>query len=130
MQMVKRLIFGSILSMLFLILFAPKEELYYKLEHELNSNGITISDELFESNLFGISIRDAKIYYKDLYVAKVKSLDLSILYLYDILEIKSVEFAEDISQLDRDLVSKRIDRVEIKFDIFKPYKISLELNSS
>ncbi len=86
--------------MLFLILFAPKEELYYKLEHELNSNGITISDELFESNLFGISIRDAKIYYKDLYVAKVKSLDLSILYLYDILEIKSVEFAEDISQLD------------------------------
>ncbi len=75
MQMVKRLIFGSILSMLFLILFAPKEELYYKLEHELNSNGITISDELFESNLFGISIRDAKIYYKDLYVAKVKSLE-------------------------------------------------------
>jgi len=131
MQMVKRIFFGSFLFLLFLIVLAPKQELYYKLEHELKKNDIIISDEKFKANPFGFTITDANIYFKGLKVANFKSLDLKIFYLYDRLEAKNIKVDKSIRDIGRGAIPiESIDNLVIKFSILKPYKISLEANGS
>jgi len=131
MQMVKKIFFGSFLFLLFLILLAPKQELYYKLEHELKKEDIIISDEEFRENPFGFTITHANIYYKGLRVANFELLDLKIFYLYDRLEVNSIKVDKAIRELVKDGIPiDSIDNLVIKFSILKPYKVSLEANGS
>ncbi len=90
MQMVKKMIGGSFLFLFFLLIFAPKQEIYYKIEKELQKNDIVISNEKFSDNLWGLSIKDADIFVKGIKVAKVKSLDLNIFFLYNKLSIEQI----------------------------------------
>jgi hypothetical protein len=122
MQMVKK-IFGSSLILLFSILiFAPKQEIYFKVEQELKKRDIVISNEKFQDNLWGLSIENADIYVKGIKVAKVKSLNLTILFLYNKLTIEGVEVDSSIGKV----VPKSIENLTAIFSIMKPYKISLD----
>ena len=131
MQMVKRFFLGSLLFLIFLIVLAPKRELYYKLEHELKKRDIIISDEDFKPNPFGFTITNANIYFKGLKVANFDSLDLKIFYLYDKLEAKSIRVDKSIRELGQGSIPiDSIDNLVIKFTVLKPYKISIEANGS
>ncbi|NOZ90629.1 MAG: hypothetical protein GXO60_05005 [Epsilonproteobacteria bacterium] len=126
MQMVKKIIGGFFLLLIFLVVFAPKQQIYYLLEKELAKNDIVISNEKFEDNLFGFSIKDADIYIKDIKMAQVKSLDLDIFFLYNKLEIKSVKTDKGI----QNMVPKYIDKITAVFSIIHPYKIDIKGNGS
>ncbi len=122
MQMVKKMIGGSFLFLFFLLILAPKQEIYYKIEKELHKNGIVISNEKFSDNLWGLSIKDADIFVKGIKVAKVKSLDLNIFFLYNKLSIEQVSTDKAI----QNIVPKSINSATAIFSILKPYKISID----
>ena len=129
MQMVKKIIsaiLGSFIILFVIIIFAPKNELYYKLEKELEKNGIVISDEKFSDTILGIKIEDANIYVKGVNVAHIKSIDLDIFFLYNRLTIDSVTTDRSI----QNFVPKSINHAEAIFSILKPYKISIDANGS
>ena len=129
MQMVKKIIMSIISSfiiLLALLIFAPKHEIYYKLEKELEKNGIVISDEKFTDTIFGIKIEDANIYVKGINVAHIKSINLDIFVIYDRLTIDSVTTDKSI----QNFVPKSINHAEAIFSILKPYKISIDANGS
>lgn len=121
MQMVKKMVGGSFLFLFFLLIFAPKQEIYYKIEKELQKNGIVISNEKFSDNLWGLSIKDADIFVKGVKVAKIKSLDLNIFFLYNKLSIEKVTTDKAI----QNIVPKYIKSATAIFSIIKPYKISI-----
>jgi len=126
MQMVKKMLGGSSIFLIFLLFFAPKEEIYYKIEQELQKNGIVISGEKFNDTLWGLSITDADIYFKGIKVAKVKSLDLNIFFLYNRLLIEEINTDRAI----REIVPRKIDNITAIFSILKPYKIAIDANGS
>jgi hypothetical protein len=122
MQMVKKIIATLLLLPIFLIILSPKEELYYLLESELEKNGIIISNEKFSNTLFGLTISNADIYIKGINMAKVKSLNLNLFFLYNRVTIESIETDSGI----HNMVPKSIDSVTATFSILKPYKIAIE----
>jgi len=121
MQMVKKIIGGFFLLLIFLVIFAPKQQIYYLLEDKLAKDGIVISNEKFSDNLLGLSIKDADIYVKGIKMAHVESLDLDIFFLYNRLTINSVHTDKAI----QNLVPKSIDNISAVFSIIKPYKIDI-----
>jgi len=119
--MVKRIIGGFFLLLLFLILFSPKQELYYLLEKELNKNGIVISNEKFTDTFFGLSITDADIFVKGINMAQVKSLKLNIFFLYNSLSVESIATDKGI----HNIAPKSIESISAVFSILKPYKVAI-----
>ncbi len=126
MQMVKKIIGGFFLLLIFLVVFAPKQQIYYLLEEKLAKDDIVISNEKFHDNLFGCSIEDADIYLKGIKVAKIKSIDLNIFFLYNKLSINSVQTDKGI----QNIVPKSIDKLTAIFSIIKPYKIAIDATGS
>jgi len=122
MQMVKKFIGGFFILLIFLVIFAPKQRIYYLLEDKLAKEGIVISNEKFSDNLLGLSIKDADIYVKGIKMAHVASLDLDIFFLYNRLTINSVHTDKGI----QNIVPKSIDNITAVFSIIKPYKIAIE----
>jgi len=122
MQMVKKFIGGFFILLIFLVIFAPKQRIYYLLEDKLAKEGIVISNEKFSDNLLGLSIKDADIYVKGIKMAHVASLDLDIFFLYNRLTINSVHTDRGI----QNIVPKSIDNITAVFSIIKPYKIAIE----
>ena len=129
MQMVKKIIgaiIGSFIILLIIITLAPKDELYYKLERELEKKGVVIGNEKFTTNLLGVKIEDANIYLKGVNIAHIKSINLDIFLIYDRLTIDGVTTDKSI----HNFVPKSIDHAEAIFSILKPYKISIDANGS
>ncbi len=129
MQMVKKIIISIISSfiiLLALLISAPKHELYYKLEQELEKNGVVISDEKFTNTILGVKIENANIYVKGINVAHIKSIDLDIFFLFNSLTIDNVTTDKSI----QNFVPKNINYAKAVFSILKPYKISIDANGS
>jgi hypothetical protein len=126
MQMVKKTLAIILLLPIFLLLFSPKEKLYYLLESELEKNGIVISNEKFSDTLFGLTILDADIYVKGINMAKIKSLNLNLFFLYNKLTIESIETDKGI----HNIAPKSIESITATFSIIKPYKVAVESTGS
>jgi len=122
MQMVKKILALILLLPIFLVILSPKEELYYLLESELEKNDIVISNEKFTDTLFGLTISDADIYIKGINMAKIKSLNLNIFFLYNRLTIENIQTDKGI----HNVVPKSIESITATFSILKPYKIAVE----
>ena len=124
--MVKQIIGGFFLLILFLWIFASKQELYYLLEKELNKNGIIISNELFEDTLFGLKISNADIYFEGINVAKAEELTLNLFFFYNQLTLSSVTTDKGI----HNVAPKSINELTATFSLLKPYKVAIEGSGS
>ncbi|HHH19459.1 MAG TPA: hypothetical protein ENK86_02940 [Campylobacterales bacterium] len=121
MQMVKRLIGGLLLLIIFLWLFSPKQELYYLLEKELEKKGIVISNETFHDHWLGLEITNADIYLKGIKVAEAQDLTLNVFFLYNTLTINKIQTDKGI----HNIAPKSIETLTATFSIIAPYKIAL-----
>jgi hypothetical protein len=126
MQMVKRTVGGFILLILFLWIFAPKQEIYYLLEKNLATKGIVISNEKFKEGLWGIEITNADIYLEGINIAKAASLEMDLFFLYNQLRLSSVTTDKGI----HNYAPKSIKNLSVTFSILKPYKIAIEGDGS
>jgi len=121
MQVVKRIIGGFFLLILFLWLFSPKQELYYLLEKTLKKEDIIISNETVKDTWYGMKIQNADIYVKGAKMAHVGELELNIFFLYNTLKVKEITTDEVVHKV----APKRIDEALIKYSVLNPLKITL-----
>jgi len=122
MQMVKRIIGGLFLFILFFWLFAPKQELYYFLEKKLKeNNNIIISNETITDTWFGINIKNADVYIEGAKMIHLSELKLNIFFFYNTLTINGIETDEVI----HDVAPKNIENSIIKYSVLNPLKVQL-----
>lgn len=122
MQVVKRIIGGFFLFILFLWLFAPKQELYYLLEKELKKNDIIISNETVKDTWFGINLQNADIYVKGAKMAHVADLQLNIFFLHNTLTINEIQTNEAI----HNVAPKVINQALVQYSIIDPLNINIK----
>jgi hypothetical protein len=121
MQVVKRIIGGFFLFILFLWLFSPKQELYYLLEKELKKNDIIISNETVKDTWFGINLQNADVYVKGVRMAQIADLELNIFFLHNTLTINEIKTNEAV----HNVAPKVINQALVKYSIMNPLNIEL-----
>ena len=94
MQMVKKTLLVMILLPIFLIIFMPKQELYYDLERQLQAYSITITGESIEESVLGLRIEHPIVYFNGAVIAKADSINLWTLLAYTTIDITNLDVAD------------------------------------
>lgn len=130
MQMVKRILGGFFLTLIFLWLFAPKIELYYLLEKSLKKNNIILSNETVTDTWYGLNISNADLYIElngdTMKVANAVELNLNFFFLYNTLTINQVTMDKALSKL----APKSINNLNARYSILNPLKVELDGDGS
>jgi hypothetical protein len=61
-----------------ILIFMPKQNLYFLLEKELKQYDVIISDEKFISTLFGFQLQNALVYVKGVNIATLNNVQISL----------------------------------------------------
>jgi len=118
MQMVKNVFLSLFFIWFAILIFMPKQKMYYTLEHELLKQGIRINEKSIEDDIFSLNIIDAKIYVKGIEVAQVDKISFFTLLFYSNMTISSVKVDEYI----KEYTSGDIGKLLIMHSILSPFE--------
>ena len=90
MQMVKNIFISLFFIWFAILIFMPKQKIYYTLEHELHKQGIEINEKSIEEGMFSLNITGAKIYVKGIEVANIDEISFFTLLFYSNVTISSI----------------------------------------
>ena len=110
-----------LISVLFILFFLPKVNLYYKAEELLHTKSIVIAQERIEDSGFSFSLYDGKLYYGDLYVANFSAIHLRPFILYNALSVEAFTLSEDMQQF----LPLEIEGITISYTPFNPLHVNL-----
>jgi len=126
MQMVIRLLGILLAALIALVLFAPKKELYYALEHRLERSGILLAEENLTERPNGLEIRTLRIFYQGAPVATIDRVALTTLLLRSTLELEGMRPEPGMEQF----LPLSVDRLRAEHALWHPTTVSLEANGS
>ncbi len=102
-----------------LIYFAPKQNLYFYAEQELQKLKVVFSKEEIVENAFSLQLNHMKLLYDSIESADVGSLNVELLLLYNVVSAKDIE----LSSMAASFVPLRIKSVEVKYSILNPINV-------
>jgi hypothetical protein len=122
--MVKK-VFIVILSIwLAILVFMPKKELYYALEHQLEKNAIEINEKNIKENLFGLDIKGADIFYDGVKLAKASDISFKTFLFYTKIDISKI----DIDDSFKSMVPFRLNDINVTYSLLSPMRANVYAN--
>ena len=103
-----------------LMAFIPKESAYYFLEKELKNFDVVISKETLHSSIPSLRIENLNITTKGIDSAKVQSVDVTLLGLYNSLTCEDIS----LSTLVESYLPSKIEKLHISYSIFDPLHLN------
>jgi len=122
MQMVKKILFVLLLLWGALLLFMPKEELYFSLERELARQGVEINEGSVEEGVFGLTLEDVSIYVRGIKVASVKKISLFTLLFYTKVDAEEILADESLHTM----LPERIEEMVFTYSVLTPFTVHIE----
>ena len=124
--MIKKIFIVILTVILSIIIFAPKDRLYFMLEEELKAqNNIVISNEKLNSGLFGIEISDGDIAINGINLIKFDFIDISSFIFSSTINIENIKLDKSISSM---LPISELN-ASINYNIISPKEITININS-
>ncbi len=117
--MVKKLLKFLSYSLFFifaLILFVPKNSIYYFAEENLKQFDLVISNESLEDNFTTLKVKNLEISAKSIDAGVVEELDLTLLLVYNKLLFTNIE----LSSLVESYLPSKIENLEISYTLLNP----------
>jgi hypothetical protein len=124
--MVKNFLLVIPIFLLALIGFMPKEQLYYKLEEQLQQKGIVINEGSFSESFFTLTIENAEIFTKGIKVATIDEISLFTLLLYSKISIENVTANKSMAAF----IPKSIESVTIGHRLWVPKILNIDAKGS
>ena len=88
-----------------LLLFMPKERLYYALEEVLEKEHIQINEKSIKEGIFSFEIEEASLYVEGIKVATIENISFWTLLFYTHIEVKEVHIDSSLkNMLPKELV--------------------------
>ncbi|RUM67109.1 MAG: hypothetical protein DSZ06_01950 [Sulfurospirillum sp.] len=126
MQMVKKSL-GIIFAVWFtLLLFMPKEEMYYKVEKILAAQDITLNEKSIESGVFSLNIKDVTVYAKGIALAHIDEIDFFTLLVYNTLRVDNLV----VDEVLQSKVPAQTKEAVLTHQIFSPLTVSVDANGT
>ena len=122
MQMVKKAALYILLFWVALIVFMPKEELYFSLEKVLAKQGIEINESQISEGMFSLDLQDLTIYAKGIKVMTVEKVECFTLLFYTNVVIDNVSVDKALSSM----IPEKIEKIQLTHSVLSPMKIQLK----
>jgi len=119
MQVVKNSLITVLLFWFAVIIFMPKQELYFALEEKLSKQGIEINETHIDEGLFSLKISGAKIYVKGIEVASIEKIEIFTLLVYSSVDIEKMLFDDSL----KSFVPQEIEKSFFHYSILSPFKV-------
>lgn len=127
--MIKGLLKGVVFTLLFIVLvvlFMPREQLWYKLEHLLVGFEIVIDKEHLENSLTQLSVQNGVIHYSELTLGVFERIEIMPLLVENTLRISNLKAGSDLKMFKGITVQEAL----IKHSIFSPLTSTVEAQGS
>lgn len=118
MQVVKNIFISLFVIWLATLMFMPKKQLYYTLEHELLKQGIVINEESIDEGIFTLTIEGASVYVKGINVAAVDEISIFTLLFYSSVKVENIIFDDTL----KNFVPPKIEKTVVMNSILSPFK--------
>ncbi|RUM72225.1 MAG: hypothetical protein DSZ09_00270 [Sulfurovum sp.] len=122
MQMVKKIFIVLGLGWFAILLFMPKQELYYKLEQELAQKSIKINEKEIDTGLFSLTLHQADIYVKGIKIATAKSVEFFTVLFYSSIRIDDLVLDDSLKAM----APTQIDETLISYKVWDPMDVAIE----
>jgi len=126
MQMVIKLLGTILVALVAIVVFAPKRELYYALEHEWERSGIVIADETITEGPNSLKVEHARLLYQGAPIATVDRAIVRTWLVFSILEIEGIKPLPGMEKL----LPITLDKARATHVLWYPTVVTLELNGS
>ena len=122
MQMVKKTVTVLLLIWFVLVLFMPKEEIYFSLEQELAKNDIELNEESRSEGIFSLSLENVTVYVKGIPLATIEELDFFTLLFYTSIHFETLMIDESL----KNMTPTEIENLLISQTILSPLNLSVK----
>ena len=126
MQVVKKLLLSLLLVWGALLLFMPKEELYFSLERELAKKGVELNEGIIHESLFGLTLEDVTLYVQGIQVAKAKEVSLFTLFVFTRIKIEELT----IDKALQNMVPEEVKQAVITHSVLSPVTLHIKAEGS
>ena len=126
MQMVKRALLLLIVLWLSIILFAPKQELYYLLEERLQNSGVILNETRIDENAMGLTLEKVTLYIQGVDLGKIKQIDLWTLLFYTRIDITAFTPSPGILKI----ADIRLKKAHFQYAVWNPEQIRIEVEGN
>jgi len=111
-----------IITLVLILFFLPKINLYYQAEAFIEKYKLTISGEKLFDNGLSFKIKEGTIYFDDLIVAKIDEISIVPLLIHNSISVSSFSFSEDMEQF----LPLGIENINITHSVFNPVHVKIE----
>jgi len=126
MQMVKKIFIALFITWFALLLFMPKQEMYYKLEKELEKYEIEINEKSMEEGLFSLTLKQASVYIKGIPVATIEEIRFFTLLFYAKVELETLLLDDSLKAM----APQQTDKATLTHSIISPLDASMHAEGS
>ena len=126
MQMVKKAFITLGLVWFGVLLFMPKQELYYKLEKELEKKAVKINEKSIDEGLFSLTINEADIYAKGIKLASIEKLSFFTLLFYTNMEVENLVLDNSLKAM----APTKTDAISVSHALWNPVHININAKGS
>jgi hypothetical protein len=126
MQMVKNIFIGFFVIWFALLVFMPKQELYFTLEKELAKQDIEINEQSIEEGVFSLNLINPVIYVKGIKIATIEKINIFTLIFTTNINVRSLNLDESL----KSFAPEKIDVANIDYSIFAPFRVNIEAEGS
>ena len=123
MKFLLKILFYTIFFILTLILFLPKQELYFLLEKKLENKNIIISKEKVNDGINYLSLSNFEIYYDKLLISEVESLTLDSYLFFSKINIKNLKISDAFNHI----FPSELKNIEVNYNIIDFNKVTLDI---
>ena len=126
MQMVKNIFITIMVFWFALLVFMPKQELYFTLEQELAKQGVEINEQSIESGIFSLNLIKPTVYVKGIKVATLEKINVFTLFFTTNINVKSLVLDDSL----KSFAPQKIDVANISYSVFSPFNVNIEAKGS
>jgi len=126
MQVVKNILLSLLVVWFAILLFMPKEKLYFALEKKLEAQDIKINEKAIETGIFSLNLLDADIYVKGIKVAHIKKVNVFTLLFTTNINIGALSVDASLKAF----IPEKIEQANIIYTILTPLKADVFAHGS
>jgi hypothetical protein len=109
----------GVLTLVTVLFFLPKPNLYYKLEHELQPQGIIIHNEHIDDKRLWLEILDAELYVQKIESLHIHKATIMLFGVYNKIDLEQITLASTLGQF----VPKNIQSARLRYALYDPLNI-------